>query len=310
MYRLVHDQPRNSQTTDAAHRPFDGAAPHWLRHMSTSELLSTHPVLAPPPLAQCTSDRWAVNMSIYNVDYETMTLQGTMEAYNVPSMPSIPTITSSTTSTTSSPPSLFNHPQRPSSTPTSTSSPAATSPASTPFTTYVEGQIIDFSHHTLLTEPDIFGVRTTPDTDASYWRRLEPFAKLTDDEIARCLLDRTWIEKELMGKYVLMRWKERCFIPPTSSCTSSPTVRFDGVEHVGTGNQASGQRDRSATTSVLSGADGNGYGLSISGFYYVSLRRGDGKLEGLYYDPQSSPYQHLELRPRAGGWGSGSWAFR
>ena len=37
--------------------------------------------------------------------------------------------------------------------------------------------------------------------------------------------------------------------------------------------------------------------LTISGFYYVSLRRSDGHVEGLYYDPHSTPYQHLSLKP-------------
>lgn len=37
--------------------------------------------------------------------------------------------------------------------------------------------------------------------------------------------------------------------------------------------------------------------LTISGFYYVSLRREDGHVEGLYYDPHSNPYQHLSLMP-------------
>ena len=38
-------------------------------------------------------------------------------------------------------------------------------------------------------------------------------------------------------------------------------------------------------------------GLTISGFYYISLRRSDGFVEGLYYDPASTPYQHLVLYP-------------
>ena len=37
--------------------------------------------------------------------------------------------------------------------------------------------------------------------------------------------------------------------------------------------------------------------LTISGFYYVSLQRSDGEVEGLYYDPHSNPYQHLSLTP-------------
>lgn len=38
-------------------------------------------------------------------------------------------------------------------------------------------------------------------------------------------------------------------------------------------------------------------GLTISGFYYISLRREDGQIDGLYYDPGSSPYQQLGLKP-------------
>lgn len=37
--------------------------------------------------------------------------------------------------------------------------------------------------------------------------------------------------------------------------------------------------------------------LSISGFYYISMRRSDGHIEGLYYDPSSPPFQHLALTP-------------
>jgi hypothetical protein len=38
-------------------------------------------------------------------------------------------------------------------------------------------------------------------------------------------------------------------------------------------------------------------GLTISGFYYISLNRETGLIEGLYYDPGSSPYQYLTLNP-------------
>lgn len=46
----------------------------------------------------------------------------------------------------------------------------------------------------------------------------------------------------------------------------------------------------------ISPSDSNS-GLTISGFYYVAMRRSDGKIEGLYHDPQSCPYQHLDLMP-------------
>ncbi|GAB4817493.1 hypothetical protein N2152v2_004539 [Parachlorella kessleri] len=41
--------------------------------------------------------------------------------------------------------------------------------------------------------------------------------------------------------------------------------------------------------------------LTIAGFYYICVRRSDGQIEGLYYDPSSSPDQKLELGALAGG---------
>lgn len=38
-----------------------------------------------------------------------------------------------------------------------------------------------------------------------------------------------------------------------------------------------------------------------SGFYYTALCRKTGKLRGFYYDPNSSPFQELELEPAANG---------
>mmetsp|Transcript_5941 Transcript_5941/g.20231 ORF Transcript_5941/g.20231 Transcript_5941/m.20231 type:complete len:292 (+) Transcript_5941:2057-2932(+) len=36
-------------------------------------------------------------------------------------------------------------------------------------------------------------------------------------------------------------------------------------------------------------------GLTIAGFYYVSFSRVDGSIDGFYFDPNSSPFQKLEL---------------
>ncbi|KAF9564558.1 hypothetical protein EC968_004471 [Mortierella alpina] len=67
-------------------------------------------------------------------------------------------------------------------------------------------------------------------------------------------------------KYIFMRWKEKHFV--------------NASEHTG--------------------------GLTIAGFYYLSMRRSDGFVEGYYYDQQSTPYQHLTLNPtfEAGGFSS------
>eukprot|EP00128_Syssomonas_multiformis_P010804 Colp12_sorted_trinity150504_noHs@29836 len=44
-------------------------------------------------------------------------------------------------------------------------------------------------------------------------------------------------------------------------------------------------------------------GLTIQGFYYVVVNRADGSVKGLYYDPNSAPYQKLDLQPTCGGRG-------
>ncbi|ORX78593.1 hypothetical protein K493DRAFT_362894 [Basidiobolus meristosporus CBS 931.73] len=44
-------------------------------------------------------------------------------------------------------------------------------------------------------------------------------------------------------------------------------------------------------------------GLTIAGFYYVCLRRCDGLIEGFYFDPSSTPYQRLLLKPKFDGRG-------
>ena len=36
-------------------------------------------------------------------------------------------------------------------------------------------------------------------------------------------------------------------------------------------------------------------GLTIGGFYYACLNRAEGSIEGFYHDPNSSPFQRLEL---------------
>ncbi|KAL2822527.1 vacuolar import and degradation protein-domain-containing protein [Aspergillus granulosus] len=119
--------------------------------------------------------------------------------------------------------------------------------------TFLEGEIIDFNTHTLETK----NFKADAEIDSTYWRELQPFKNLTDEEMTRNLVSRKWITEELCKGWILMRWKERCFITPTDARQ----------------------------------------GLTISGFYYISLHRESGHIEGLYYDPGSSPYQQLSLKP-------------
>lgn len=110
-------------------------------------------------------ERWAVKVTIHGIDYGSMTLSGTMEAFNVPDKTS----------------------------PTQESS----------ITTFLEGEIIDFNTYTLETKSFNANARV----DGTYWRKLEPFKKLTDDEIVRALVSKKWLADELSRNWILMRWK-------------------------------------------------------------------------------------------------------
>ncbi|KAI9703652.1 MAG: hypothetical protein M1836_007422 [Candelina mexicana] len=174
----------------------------------------THGPTDPRPIP--IEEKWPVKVTIHSIDYDSMTLAGTMEAFNVPDASS----------------------------PTHKSS----------IVTFLEGEIIDFNTYTLETK----SFSADAKIDGAYWRMLEPFKRLNDDEIVKNLVSKKWLTEELARNWILMRWKaEKCFITP-SDCRS---------------------------------------GLTISGFYYVSLRRDNGHIEGLYHDPSSSPYQQLIITP-------------
>ncbi|KAL4927953.1 GID4/VID24 family protein [Aspergillus undulatus] len=132
--------------------------------------------------------------------------------------------------------------------------------------TFLEGEIIDFNSHTLETK----NFKADAEIDSTYWRELQPFKNLSDEEVTRNLVSRKWITEELCKGWILMRWKERCFITPTDARQ----------------------------------------GLTISGFYYISLHRESGSIEGLYYDPGSSPYQQLSLKPQMKKMTRPSYSFR
>ena len=71
-------------------------------------------------------------------------------------------------------------------------------------TTYLEGEIIDFNIFTLETK----SFKSDTRVDGMYWRKLPPFKDLIDDEaMAKNLLSQEWLRKELMEKWILMRWK-------------------------------------------------------------------------------------------------------
>ncbi|KAJ6119492.1 hypothetical protein N7523_003772 [Penicillium sp. IBT 18751x] len=204
--------PVLAQRVSSPHGPSE---PVIVNSSDSSARISVHTSSGRRYLANTRDENWPVKVTIHNINYDDMTLSGTMEAYNIPDKTS---------------PTHDAH-----------------------IVTFLEGEIIDFNKHTLETK----NFKADADIDSTYWRELQPFKDLTDTEISKNLVSRKWITEKLAKGWILMRWKERCFITPTDSRQ----------------------------------------GLTISGFYYISLRRDDGQVEGLYYDPGSSPYQQLSLKP-------------
>ncbi|KAF2503290.1 hypothetical protein BU16DRAFT_555297 [Lophium mytilinum] len=250
---------RNADST--APTLFDGARPSLSHNYIPPYRRSGEVVTTFSPQ----QDRWPVKVTIHAVDYDTMSLSATMEAYNVPSHPQsfVGMLSSANNSASSDNP-----------TPIRTSS----------ITTYLEGEILDFRTHTLLTE----SFKSSSVIDATYWRKLPPFSNLTDDELVHKLVSQRWME-QLSQEWILMRWKERCFVKNTRAFNSANPTPTDLHPR----NFLNPDPEDDVTE--------DGCGLTISGFYYVCLRRSDGAVEGLYYDPQSSPYQHLKLVPVSGG---------
>lgn len=182
------------------------------------------------------TESWPVKVTIHNVDYEAMTLSGTMEAYNIPDK------------------SANNQGAH--------------------IITYLEGEIIDFNTHTLETK----NFNAGPEVDSCYWRELEPFKNLTYDEIVKNLVSKKWVSEKLSKGWILMRWKGRLHFP----CI--PLFIREML------TLASSER-------CFVSPSHSRQGLTISGFYYISVHRETGRIEGMYYDPGSSPYQQLSLDP-------------
>ncbi|CAE7014277.1 VID24 [Pyrenophora teres f. teres] len=317
---------------------------------ATASAASRHPGLPPPirpwiwnpneastsrssqlPEAPPQQDRWPVKVTIHDVDWDKMALSATMEAYNVPSHPHSH--------------SILN---------TNSASPPVTRTSS--ITTYLEGEILDFNNHTLLTE----SFKSNAANDATYWRKLPPFQKMSDDEVVRSLTSKKWLTEVLGQEWILMRWKERCFVkslnrstadpvqpppsttipsfpdgparntwisssnnsstyyPPTSNSNHASQLQPSPYRIIRNANTGRAEVEITPQSLFNSSAtndaehatfDDSGCGLTISGFYYVALDRRNGMLEGLYYDPQSSPYQCLKLESVRGGLRS-AWGFR
>lgn len=166
------------------------------------------------------------------------------------------------------------------------------------------------------------------------------------DIMANLLCDTKWLNENIGAQgWILMRWKERCFVAPgtdpnpdvrrpwvsgqpressfpqTSAPSSQDTTPLSIAEitsqsrirrrrerdaRVWSTNAA--EREELATssgpfTSTTPGVQpspqqSQAWGLTISGFYYVALERKTGRIEALYYDCGSTPFQKLKMSPQ------------
>ncbi|KAK7892762.1 hypothetical protein LTR67_006999 [Exophiala xenobiotica] len=302
----------------------------------SQESSSTRPASSSPQSAE--SDHWPVRVTIHSVNYDTMTLTGTMSASHMPEKTS-----PSHLSTTESPQSA------------------------TSMSSYFTGEIVDFRRQPLETEPDGRNYRVGGlDIDASYWARLGPFRKeieyvrnlrgrarnayqqdsnlwnafrktagdegdykessaqhndhpdaamtvadsqagpstereespeIEDDKImARCLGSARWLDEKVGKEWILMRWKERCFVNPTGQSPQNHSQTRRILTTTSSSYSPYGGHSPDPGTNTWGGT-GTSWGLTISGFYYIALNRLTGEIDGLYYDPGSQPYQALRMVP-------------
>lgn len=240
-------------------------------------------------------NRWTVQVNISGIDYANLRLNGTMEAYadwekhaehhnhnynhNENSSANAP---SPSLATTANEKSTADH--------LSPSTPSSGSrDTMTPIVTFLEGEILDFRTHTLQTT----SYPSTITDDALYWKKLEPFSFCDSETLVQALTSKKFMQN-LMQDYVLMRWKEKCFIKGGGKVSPTLGRRGDGDDD----DDDDGDDDEDGDRDTEGFGMGGGGLLTIGGFYYVSLRRSDGFIKGFYYDPKSTPYQELLLRPK------------
>lgn len=198
----------------------------------------------------------------------------------------------------------------------------------TSITTYLEGEIIDFKTHSLET----FNFPSNIKDDAHNWRKLEPFCQLSNDQLVKSLVSRKFM-KGLADNWVFMRWKGKILCPfqVTPIIVLIHALRFlfhylpvpfqlgqlffphpppqlrlffrkywtiiKGILfcRAYSSRVFSLRAEKCFITPQTSPDVGV---LTIGGFYFLSLRRSDGQVQGFYYDPMSQPFQELNLKPR------------
>ncbi|RMD39507.1 hypothetical protein DV735_g5623, partial [Chaetothyriales sp. CBS 134920] len=208
-------------------------------------------------------DHWPVTVVLHEVDWVNMTVRGTMRACQIPDK----TTTAECQDEGKSMESFF------------------------------EGEIIDFDNNTLLADGQRFGYKVGGvDVDARYWARLGPFKREIDREMA--LLEGK-VAKKWDDKSKYHSWLEK----DDPVLSSEQRQRRESAAEMAMARALGSERwlrDKLAGEWVLMRWKDRAqaqWGLTISGFYYVALHRQSGRIDALYYDPGSQPYQSLRMAP-------------
>ncbi|KAI5391829.1 hypothetical protein KIW84_076576 [Lathyrus oleraceus] len=128
--------------------------------------------------------------------------------------------------------------------------------ADTPVVTFWEGEIVDARNYTFFTGK----WEAAPEDDIRHWTKFPSFSPL---------------------------------LVATSTLVSCSQVEVDGGKSMDLSNYPYIFMRWKEQYFVNVGTD---CGLTIAGFYYVCFSCSDGSISGFYYDPNSSPFQKLELK--------------
>ncbi|RMZ77361.1 hypothetical protein DV737_g4414, partial [Chaetothyriales sp. CBS 132003] len=300
------------------------AADRYLLHMMGDEsalaeladsAIDAHPLIAPErsaPAGADVGDHWPVTVVLHEVDWNNMTVKGTMRACQIPDK----------------------------------TGPAEGQDEGKSMESFFDGEIVDFDNNTLLSDGTKFEYKVGGvDVDARYWARLGPFKREIDKEaallegsvakkwdekskyhswldkddsvlssqqrqrretaaeeaMARALGSERWLREKLANEWVLMRWKEKCFVDPimlpSDSKFAHPASTSSNHPSASSNYPSASSTYPSTSTTLLGDRAQAQWGLTISGFYYIALHRQTGCIDGLYYDPGSQPYQSLRMAP-------------
>lgn len=127
----------------------------------------------------------------------------------------------------------------------------------------------------------------------------EQLLQIRQTTMTSLLSDTRWLTQHIgNAEYVLMRWKERCFVSDGLSPNPNSIVQTRGSHlrnNSTTRVYSTVAADRDEQTNANNGGGMGTWGLTISGFYYISLNRRTGSIEGLYYDAGAGPFQKLRM---------------